>query len=235
MTSTQNDRATDAIVKRAMDRFHASRHELMSDTDRLFGWLLIGQWLFAIFLAVTISPWAWSNKSKVVHFHVWIAVGLGAAIISLPVALSRLRPGATMTRHVIVAAQALLSALLIHLTGGRIETHFHVFGSLAFIAFYQDWPVLVTASVVVAVEHFVRGMLWPESVYGVTNPEWWRFLEHGFWVVFCVAFLILASIRAARATMRAAENGAMLEALAEGEWKKSSVVERAAADSEQPK
>ena len=32
----------------------------------------------------------------------------------------------------------LWSGLLIHLTGGRIETHFHVFGSLAFLAFYLD-------------------------------------------------------------------------------------------------
>ena len=40
-------------------------------------------------------------------------------------------------------AQMLMGALLIHLTGGRIETHFHVFGSLAFLAFYRDWRVLI--------------------------------------------------------------------------------------------
>ena len=50
----------------------------------------------------------------------------------------------------IAVGQTLTSALLIHLTGGRIETHFHVFGSLAFLAFYRDWRVLVTASAVVA-------------------------------------------------------------------------------------
>jgi hypothetical protein len=31
----------------------------------------------------------------------------------------------------------LWSALLIHLTGGRIETHFHVFGSLGILAGYR--------------------------------------------------------------------------------------------------
>ena len=46
------------------------------------------------------------------------------------------------TRYTIATAQMLMSALLIHLTGGRIETHFHVFGSLAFLAFYRDWRVL---------------------------------------------------------------------------------------------
>ena len=51
----------------------------------------------------------------------------------------------------------LMGALLIHLTGGRIETHFHVFGSLAFLAFYRDWRVLVPATIVVALDHMLRG------------------------------------------------------------------------------
>ena len=42
----------------------------------------------------------------------------------------------------VAVAQMLWSGVLIHLTGGRIETHFHVFGSLAFLAFYRDWRVL---------------------------------------------------------------------------------------------
>ena len=54
-----------------------------------------------------------------------------------------------------------MSALLIHLTGGRIETHFHVFGSLAILAFYRDWRVLIPATVVVALDHMLRGLFWP--------------------------------------------------------------------------
>jgi len=42
----------------------------------------------------------------------------------------------------------LTSALLIHLSGGRIETHFHIFGSLAFLSFYRDWRVLITATAI---------------------------------------------------------------------------------------
>jgi hypothetical protein len=61
-------------------------------------------------------------------------------------------------------------ALLIHLTGGRIETHFHIFGSLAFLSFYRDWRVLVPATIVVVADHFFRGVFWPESVYGVCQP-----------------------------------------------------------------
>lgn len=52
----------------------------------------------------------------------------------MPILLAIFRPGTVLTRDVIAALQMLSSALLIHLTGGRIETHFHVFGSLAFLA-----------------------------------------------------------------------------------------------------
>jgi hypothetical protein len=75
----------------------------------------------------------------------------------------------------------LMSALLIHLTGGRIETHFHVFGSLAFLAFYRDWRVLIPATIVVAVDHAVRGLYFPQSVFGVLTASPWRWVEHAGW------------------------------------------------------
>jgi len=65
----------------------------------------------------------------------------------------------------------------------RIETHFHVFGSLAFLAFYRDWRLLVLPTVIVAVDHFLRGLWWPESVYGVAFASPWRSVEHAAWVV----------------------------------------------------
>lgn len=64
----------------------------------------------------------------------WAAVVLAGVIDSLPIALVLLRPGTAFTRHVIAIAQMLTSTILIHLFGGRIEAHFHVFGSLAFLA-----------------------------------------------------------------------------------------------------
>jgi hypothetical protein len=188
--------------------------------------LFIGQWLFAIVIALTYSPYGWSGKTHVIHMHVWIAVGLGGAIASLPIFLGLTQPGKTLTRYVIAIAQMLFSALLIHLCGGRIETHFHVFGSLALLAFYLDWGVLITAAATIATEHFIRGLMWPESIYGVTNPEWWRFLEHAFWVVFCTGGLALFCQRAVRDWHSAAEEGGMMEAMAEGEWRKQSVLDR---------
>jgi hypothetical protein len=221
--------ATAAIVKRTRERYDRYRQRTVANTDRLFAKLLVGEWLFGIFIALVFSPYGWAGKTKVVHFHVWIAIFLGAAIISLPLALAWKKPGHVITRHVVAVSQILLSALLIHLTGGRIETHFHIFGSLAFLAFYLDWSVLLTAAITVALDHFVRGLVWPESVYGIVNPEWWRFLEHAFWVVFCTTFLMLSCRNHLREWLAAAEEGGLIEAMAEGEWKQKSVLEREAA------
>ena len=228
MKDESAEAAVQVILGRAEQGFQESRRQLFASIDRLFAVLMVGQWVFGIVLALTVSPWAWAGKEKAIHPHVWVATLLGAVLSSLPIALAYLRPGWVVTRHVIAAAQMLWSALLIHLSGGRIETHFHVFGSLGILAGYRDWPVLLTATVVVAGEHFLRGILWPESVYGIANPEWWRFLEHAFWVVFAVTFLGLLSRRGLREMRSLAERGAEIEALAEGEWRKSSVVTRVA-------
>ena len=90
-----------------------------------------------------------------------------------------------------------IGALLIHLTGGRIETHFHVFGSLAFLSAYRDPKVLATATLVVLVDHVARSLLWPASVFGVTAASLWRPLEHAGWVVFEDVVLYVHCVRAA--------------------------------------
>ena len=105
----------------------------------------------------------------------------------------------------------LTSALLIHLTGGRIETHFHVFGSLAFLAFYRDWRVLVPATIVVAGDHLIRGIFWPQSVYGVLAASQWRFLEHAGWVVFEDIVLVCSCLRGTRELWSIAERTAEFE------------------------
>ncbi len=105
-----------------------------------------------------------------------------------------------------------MGALLIHLTGGRIETHFHVFGSLAFLAVYRDWRVLITASAIVAVDHLLRGALWPQSIFGTATTTWWRWLEHSGWVIFEDIFLVAACLQSRRAIFATAQRQAQLEA-----------------------
>jgi PAS domain S-box-containing protein len=112
---------------------------------------------------------------------------------------------------VIAVAQMLTSGLVIHLTGGRLETHFHVFGSLAFLSFYRDWRVLMTASAVVAADHFLRGIYWPQSVYGLASGAEWRWFEHTGWVVFTDIFLVYSCLQGKKEMHASAERQAHLE------------------------
>ena len=162
--------------------------------DRLFARLLAFQWLIAMALALWISPRTWEGSSSRIHPHLWGAVWLGLLIIILPVLTAWAQPGRAFTRHIIAIGQMLCSTLLIHLTGGRIETHFHVFGSLAFLAVYRDWRVLVTASAVTTLDHIVRGYLWPESIYGTVVGANWRWAEHTGWVLLIDSFLIKSCV-----------------------------------------
>jgi PAS domain S-box-containing protein len=206
----------DPVVLRADALFAEHRLAVFRRTDRLFAGLLITQWLAAVALALWVSPLAWEGLSSHTHPHVWAALLLGGAAVSLPAALGLFRPGLALTRYTIAVAQILMGALLIHLTGGRIETHFHIFGSLAFLAFYRDWRILVVASVVVAVDHFVRGLYWPVSVYGVLADGGWRWFEHAGWVAFEDAFLIPACLRGVAEMRAIVERQARLEATNEG-------------------
>ena len=199
------------LTLRAQRSLDTHRDRIYRGTDRLFAGLLVLQYAAGIIAALWISPRTWIGAQSDWHIHVWAAVALGAAIISFPLILIFTRPGRPVTRHVIAVAQMLQSALLIHLTGGRIETHFHVFGSLAFLAFYRDWRVLITASVVVAADHCVRGLVWPQSVFGMLSASRWRWLEHAGWVVFEDLFLVFACLRSTREMKQIAAHQAELE------------------------
>jgi len=165
---------------------------LFKRVDRSFAWLMLIQWLAGIAAAFWLSPKTWVGAYSQTHLHIYAAIFLGGAITLYPVALAFLQPGRRTTRCVIGVAQMLMSALLIHMTGGRIETHFHVFGSLAFLAFYRDLRVLILASAVVAIDHFIRGVYFPQSVFGVLTASSWRWLEHAAWVIFEDVFLFIS-------------------------------------------
>lgn len=188
MTSLSISSRTDAIFREQQFREH-------SFTDRLFAALMAVQFFGCIIVALVISPRTWIGEQSMVHAHIWAAIGLGGTLAALPIVLAIRCPGEVMTRQVIAVSQALFSALLIHLMGGRIEAHFHVFGSLAFLAFYRDIRVLLTATCITAADHCLRGVFWPESVFGALGAGNWRWVEHAAWVAFEDLFLIISIIR----------------------------------------
>lgn len=209
MQSTDNQRL---VACRAEQLLRENQRDIYSRTDRLFAWLMGIQWIAGIVIAVLVSPRSWAGPVSTTHIHLWAAVFLGGAISLFPIALAIFLPGKRLTRHVIAISQMLTSALWIHLSGGRIETHFHVFGSLAFVACYRDWRVLFTASLVVVLDHFARGVYFPESVFGVSSASQWRVLEHGGWVLFEDVFLAITIAQSIGEMKAMARQRAELEA-----------------------
>ncbi|WP_225412728.1 sensor histidine kinase [Stigmatella hybrida] len=215
------------LEERTHRLFTQHQQEVWRWVDRLFAGLMAGQWVVAIALALFVSPYGWAGRARELHVHVYAAVFLGGALSAFPICLVWLRPGTVLTRHVVAVSQLLWSSLLIHLTGGRIETHFHIFGSLAFLAFYRDWPVLMSATGVVVVDHLLRGLFWPESIYGAVNPQEWRFLEHSVWVAFIDLVLIRSCVGGQRELWQSAGRQAAAELATEREHEKSLALDRA--------
>jgi diguanylate cyclase (GGDEF)-like protein/PAS domain S-box-containing protein len=188
------------------------QQQIYEQTDQMFAVLMAIQWAAGIFAALVISPRTWIGQTSNIHIHVWAAIFLGGVISIFPIMLAVYRPAHPLTRYTIAVGQMLMSSLLIHLTGGRIETHFHVFGSLAFLSFYRDWRVLVPATTIVALDHMFRGIFYPQSVFGVLSVENWRWLEHAGWVIFEDIFLVLSCLRGQKEMRQIAENTAKLDA-----------------------
>ncbi|HMO24205.1 MAG TPA: hybrid sensor histidine kinase/response regulator, partial [Candidatus Melainabacteria bacterium] len=184
-----------SLSEGARNIFDQRMFERSKSTDLLFTTLIVLEWLAMIIVSLIVSPLAWEGRNSYIHPHLLVAVVMGG-LVTLPVLYFYFSaPGKPVTRHVIAFSQMLISAILIHLTGGRIETHFHVFGSLAFLAFYRDWRVFITAVIVVTLDHMVRGIYLPESVYGVLTASPWRTAELVGWVVFECFFLVKVCVR----------------------------------------
>ncbi|MES2571336.1 MAG: hypothetical protein V4710_14950 [Verrucomicrobiota bacterium] len=124
---------------RAEEFCREHQRSLCKGIDRLFLWLMALQW------AACIALWGWNGA----HYpSLWMVLLLGGAMAGWPAYHAFRSPGMMLTRQTMALGQMLLSSLLIHLSGSRPETHFHVFISFALLAFYRDWRVLVSASVV---------------------------------------------------------------------------------------
>jgi two-component system, sensor histidine kinase and response regulator len=212
----QNLRARDPncdqeILAKTRVIYEQQRQQIFRRTDRMFAVLMILQWIGGIVAACLLSPRTWEGSQSEIHPHVWLAVVLGGALAAMPVFLAWRFPGRTVTRHVIAVTQMLFSSLFIHISGGRIETHFHVFGSLAFLAFYRDWPVLIPATILVAADHYFRGVYWPQSVFGISTTSPYRWIEHAAWVLFEDVFLFIACREGVRDLWSNATDTAVME------------------------
>ncbi|MFK7742901.1 MAG: methyl-accepting chemotaxis protein [Planctomycetota bacterium] len=176
---------------RCVARFEAAFASLCARVDRGMAMLLGALTATCMLLAWTYAPYAWQGSDYQLHEHLIASLLISGGSTLFVVRLLKQHAGRALTRHVVAVSVMLNSALLVHLCGGRIETHFSVFVGLAFLAAYRDSKVMLTGMVTVAGEHLLRGVMLPESIFGVADPNLIRVLEHAMYVVFEVAVLIL--------------------------------------------
>jgi len=165
--------------------FGKSCRRVHKRVDLLFSYLLGIEWAALFAIAFFYTPTTWQAAESSTHVHLWAAAILGGLCALTPMYVMRTGWRGTNFSHCVTAAcQVGFSILLIHLCGGRIEAHFHVFVSLAFIAAYRNWKALTVATVIVAADHVVRGIWMPATVFGVSTVQSLRILEHALYVVF---------------------------------------------------
>jgi hypothetical protein len=79
----------------------------------------------------------------------------------------------------------LCSALLVHLSGGLIEAHFHFFIVVMVVTLYQSWVPFILALVFVVIHHGTVGVVDPRSVYNhpaaIHRPWLWAGV-HGLFI-----------------------------------------------------
>ena len=114
--------------------------------------------------------------------HIFAEVG-ALTVLALMAQLPQL----TRTQQAAIGTIGLISssALLVHLSGGLIEAHFHFFVMVGVITLYQSWVPFLLAMGYVVLHHGVMGALDPNSVYNhpaaQRNPWLWAGI-HGLFI-----------------------------------------------------
>jgi hypothetical protein len=155
-----------------------------------------------------LTPEVWARRHRGIVWLLWLHVA-GVAVFALTRGKSLTHTMAEATPMVVFAlvgalpafgrrarsAAAVLglitaSAVIVHLSGGVVEAHFHFFVMVGVITLYQDWLPFGLALGYVVVHHSVLGLLVPTSVCNhaaaLRSPLKWA-LIHG-------AFVLAASV-----------------------------------------
>jgi len=131
------------------------------------------------------------------------------------VALVTVVANSARTRHMQSAAATLAlvscSALLVHLSGGLIEAHFHFFIIVIVVTLYQSWVPFLLAMLFVLIHHGTVGVLDPSAVYNhpaaIEQPWLWAGVHAVF--VTGAAIAALASWKHAELERERAEEAAV--------------------------
>jgi hypothetical protein len=146
-----------------------------------------------------ITPDSWARRHRTILAVVWLDVP-ALYVVGIATGNGLLHPLAEVAVIATFAAGAGIAGLsrdlraslatlglvtssgvLVHLTGGLIEMHFHFFVAVAVVALYQSWFPFLVAIGFVLLHHGVMGGLDSMSVYNhpaaLRNPWKWAALH----------------------------------------------------------
>ncbi len=165
-------RATQYLSNESQRLYDRELTSVSSKTDRLFTAVMLLQWAAAVIIAVTLPATARFGADHR-HIVIILAAATGAILTLATVVASAFKIALEQRRYVNAVAQILFSVLLVVLSGDPNGLQFHLYGSLVFIAFYLDWKVLLSASVVrlaaqAAINYWLYGSLDIKSLFNMS-------------------------------------------------------------------
>jgi methyl-accepting chemotaxis protein len=131
-----------------------------------------------------LSDESWAARHRTIVTLLWLHVPALAVIgllgprpwwesVAIPLAIAAFAAGGAVggsrQRRADLTSLGLIGCTFaqIELTGGRIDSHLHLYAILIFVALYQQWGPLVWAVGVIVVHHGILGIVNPERVFGM--------------------------------------------------------------------
>jgi hypothetical protein len=151
-----------------------------------------------------LAPAVWARRHRGILWILWAqATGLvvfgvvrgngiihsiaeGGIVLVLAAVASQPRVSRRVRTSAATVGLVTSSAVLVHLSGGVIEAHFHFFAMVGIITLYQDWMPFGLAIGYVALHHGVMGTIDRDSVYNhyaALNSPWKWAIIHSLFVL----------------------------------------------------
>jgi len=188
----------DILNVREKDFYKSLLKQTYENASKLFYVIIPIQLVLLIILAFFITPITWKANISSINFNIYLTIGLGLFSALLPMYLIKNNPSGTITRYAIAINQMLTSSMLINIFGGQVEAHFFIFISIAYLSVYKDLNVIIVATLVVVLDHLIRGFVFPFSLFGSNTVDLVRIIEHAIYVVILdigIFFIIKNSIQ----------------------------------------
>ncbi|HNV26348.1 MAG TPA: ATP-binding protein [Nitrospira sp.] len=174
-------------------------------------YLLLSNLLAALPKGDALDEAAWSARHRGILFILWLHVlgvpfygaymeagpnlYLGGGVLLGAIAIAAQLPVVSRRLQAAIATYGLVtaSALLVHLSGGRIELHFHFFVMMSVIVLYQDWLPFLVGLQFIVIDHGIVGTLMPSMTYvhaeGQEHPWSWALIHGSFILAQCAALI----------------------------------------------